>query len=316
MSAIRLAILSAGLMISLSPTAAQAGPFMDWLCGCSPNMSSQSTYAPAYVPTAVVSAPASGCSCAQQSTYYAPAVAYPTYSAPVTTYRPFLPIVPRPTTTYYTPSGYNPYSAAPVTVYRPVVPAQTVVTTTRLIPYTSYRMVYPTMVTYYGVAPVYNVAPAVTYPSPGPACSGAPVESYGPPSVGFSEGAAMEAPSLPPGTPTTSNYPLLQSPSTIIVDKPFDNSTSVNRQDNKTAAPAEPKAAPTDDSKGSGSDSKSPNSAESPTFKRDSLSNPPRNDSQDRTTMRPVRQVSRETVVAAQPAVRVLSGDIWRPAKD
>jgi hypothetical protein len=172
------------------------------------------------------------------------------------------------------------------------------------------------MVTYYGVAPVYNVAPAVTYPAPGMGCSSAPVESYGPPSVGSSEGAAMEAPSLPPGTPTTSNYPLLQSPSTIIVDKPFDNSTSVNRQDNKTAAPAEPKAAPTDDSKGSGSDSKSPNSAESPTFKRDSLSNPPRNDSQDRTTMRPVRQVSRETVVAAQPAVRVLSGDIWRPAKD
>ncbi len=318
MSAVRLAALCAGLMALLSPISAQAGPFMEWLCGCSPNMSAQSTYAPAYVPTAVVPAQAAGCSCAQQTTYYAPAAVYP---AAVTAYRPFLPVVPRPTTTYYTPPGYNPYSLAPVTVYRPVVPVQPVVTTTRLIPYTSYRMVYPTMLSYYGAAPLCNVAPAYVAP-PAPCAvpeSGIPVQSCNQPPVGPSaEGEAMEAPSLPPGQPSTTYYPPLQSPSTIIVEKPIENPAPapVTRQDNKPETSNEPKAAPQGETKKSEADDGSAKSTNPASIQHNSLSNPPRDDSQDRTTMRPVRQISRNMPAAIQPDVRILSGDLWRPAKD
>jgi hypothetical protein len=310
MSIIRLTILSASLMAMLSP-AAKAGPFMEWLCGCSSNMTSQSTYAPAYIPTAVVAAPAAGCSsCAPQTTYYAPSVVYPT---PVTTYRPFLPIVPRPTTTYYASPGYNPYSAAPVTVYRPVVPVAPVVTTTRLIPYTSYRMYYPTTVSYYGA-----VAPVVTYPAPSTGCcsSGVPVENYSQPTLGTtSVDAATEVPTLSPSDPTTANYPPLQSPAPIIVEKPTDNSSAVIRQDKKPATTQEPTSAPSGESKGSGPEINPPNSNSKP-VQPNSMPNPEQNENQDRTTKRPIRLVSREMPVAAQPTVRVLSGDLWQSVKD
>jgi hypothetical protein len=313
MSAIRLAMLSVCLTV-LSPLAVKAGPIMEWLCGCSSNMTSQSTYAPAYVPTAVVAAPAAGCSCApQQTTYYAPAVAYP---AAVTAYRPFLPIVPRPTTTYYRPpAGYNPYSLAPVTVYRPVVPVQPVVTTTRLIPYTSYRMVYPATVSYYGVAPAYYA-----YPEPPPCAvpeSGAPVENYNPPPAGsVSEGDATEIPSLPPGQPATTFYPPLESAKPIIVEKPIVIPPPANGQESKPATGNEPKQAPKGDGKDSGAEANPANPANPPAVQKNSLTNPPRDESQDRTTRRPVRQISRAASAATQPTVQVLSGDLWRPAKD
>ncbi|MCC6123521.1 MAG: hypothetical protein IT426_01015 [Pirellulales bacterium] len=317
MSAIRFAISSVSLLLVLSP-AAQAGPIMEWLCGCSPNMTSQSTYTPAYVPTAVVAAPAPSCSsCAPQTTYYAPQTAYyaPTvtyYAAPVTTYRPFIPIVPRPTTTYYAAPGYNPYSAAPVTAYRPLVPVQPVVTTTRLIPYTSYRMVYPTTVAYYGVAPVYSVAPpCVTVPPPCADYGGAPLENYGAPSLGSgADREAIEAPSLPSGEPTTTYYHSMPSPSTVIVEKPAENSSGANRQVDKPAATQDPK--PAEEPKSSGPDIKSPNPSNPASFK----DRPEGNDSRDRTAMRPVRQVSRQVPAAVQPSIRVLGEDLWRPVKD
>jgi hypothetical protein len=314
MSAIRLAVLSACLMISLSPVVQACG-----LCGLfghgSPTTVATTT-APAYVPTTVVAG------YAPQTTYYAPAVVAP---VPVTTYRPFLPIVPRPTTTYYA-SGYNPYSAAPVTVYRPVMAVQPVVTTTRLIPYTSYRMTYPTTVAYYGVAPVCNAAPAcIVPPAPCTGCGGAPVESYNPPPLATpSDGGAMEAPSLPPGQPTTteyqplpvpsmSNYPPAQTAAPMIIEKQVDNSATV-RQDNKPTLAPQPKPAPQGDTKSSGPEINSPNNGNPANIKENSLPTTEGSSSRDRTTLRPVRLVSRETTLAVQPPVRVLSGDLWRPA--
>jgi hypothetical protein len=316
MSAKRLVIVCVSVLMLLASPSAQACGLLDWFCGCSSSAAPQSTYAPAYVPTAVV--PASGCAApAAQTTYYAPTVAVAT---PVTTYRPFLPLVPRPTTTYYRPSGYNPYSLAPVTVYRPVAPVQPVVTTTRLIPYTSYRMAYPTTVSYYGVVPTYYAAPA--YAAPPAAC--AVPESLAVPSYDLapagpaSEGDANEAPSLPPGQPSTTYYPPLESPSTIVVEKPYYNPTpaSETRQENKPVTPNEPKPAPQDESKKSGTDDSSTKSASPTTLQHNSLPAGRRDDSQDRTTMRPIRQVSRQTTVASQTSVRVLSNDAWRPATD
>jgi hypothetical protein len=319
MAAKRLAMI-AGLIVLLSTTSTQAaGPFMNWLCGCSSNMSSATTYAPAYVPTAVVPVQAAGCSsCAPQTTYFAPTVAVP---APVTTFRPFLPVVPRPTTTYYTPTGYNPYSHAPVTVLRPVVAVQPVVTTTRLIPYTSYRMVYPTAVSYFGVAPVYAApvyaAPAVACPVPQ---SVVPAESYVPPVVGSSsEGDATEVPSLPPAQTSTSDYPPLYSPSTSNVEQPLASPTPpVTRQEYKPITPNEPTPAPKNESKekDSSKDNDSTKSSTPPVIQHNSITNPPQDGSGDRTAMRAVRQVSRATAVTPPLEVRVLSNDLWRPAKD
>jgi hypothetical protein len=326
MPAIRMTVVITVLMALLSTPAVQAGPILEWLCGCSQNMTSSSTYAPAYVPPVETPAPATNCvPVPQQTTYYAPAVAWP---APITAYR-LLPVVPRPTPSY--PSQYNPYSAAPVTLYRPVVP---VVTTTRLIPYTSYRMVYPTVATY-------GYAPAIV--APPPPCTiygGAPVENAVPQPMANPAELAMEAPSLSPSDPTTSNYvPLtpptitnyapLEFPSTVVekpysvekslrVEKPADGSSSATGRDNKSdsAPSSDQKQTPADDSKSAGPNLTAPNPPDQPTAKPNSLIGPQPRENRDRTTMRPVRQASREKPASPQPAVRVLSADLWKPVLD
>jgi hypothetical protein len=315
MSILRIALVGVGFLAIL-PQAAQAGPFMEWLCGCSPNMSSQTTYTPVYVPPTVVeTAPAPVYTTpAPQTTYYAPAV---TYTAPVTVYRP-LPAVPRPTTTYYSPSGFA--SSVPTTVYRPVVAP--VVTTTRLIPYTTYRMTYPAYSTY-SLAPVYvsplPVVPSYTMPvesySPPPAPSCAlPAESYNPPPVAassnISENTTNGAPSLPPNQPST-YAPLPEETKngekmgTQEVQKP------VTTPDLKS----EPKTAPKDDAKSSGPDLNPQTPEKTPSnLKQNSLQNAEPNNNRDYTTQKPIRQASREIVTPAEPTVRVLSPSLWQPA--
>jgi hypothetical protein len=315
MSARRLAIGCALSLMLLAATSAQACGICDWFGGRS--TAAPATVAPTFVPTAVV--PGECAAPAAQTTYYAPPIAVAT---PVTTYRPFLPIVPRPTTTYYRPSGYNPFSAAPVTVFRPIVPVQPVVTTTRLIPYTSYRMEYPTAVTY-GFAPA-CAAPPVCSPPPvyqvaPPACAvpqgGMAAPSYEQtPMAAPSEGDASQAPSLPPGSPSTTYYPPEYSPAPVVVEKPYYTPPAETRQENKPVTPDQPKAAPQDEKK-SGTDDNSTKSANPSALQRDSILNP-RDGGADRTTMRPVRQVSRQTVAARPLEIRVLSADAWREAKD
>jgi hypothetical protein len=282
MSAIRKVMASVVSLSVLLPSVAQAGPILDWLCHKSPPVVVTTTYAPAYVAPVVAAAPATGCStCAAQTTYYAPVVVSP---APVTAYR-LLPVVPRPVTTYPTVAAYNPYSAAPVTVYRPVVP---VVPTTRLLPYTSYRMVYPT-VAYY--------APTVSYVSAPAPCNtcGVPAPSYSPPVSAPSSDASMEAPSLPPAQPSTTYYEPPPASSTIVTPmSTSNNSPTPAYQQNKPATGAEPNSAPAGEPK--------------------LLS--PEKDPQDRTTMRPMRQISHEVTLPAPPTVRVLSEDLWQAAND
>jgi hypothetical protein len=309
MLARRLAI--AGLVLLLAATSVQACGVCDWFRGNS--TPAPATVAPTFVPTTVV--PTECAAPAAQTTYYAPSVVVAT---PVTTYRPFLPIVPRPTTTYYRPSGYNPFSAAPVTVFRPVMPVQPVVTTTRLIPYTSYRMMFPTAVTY-GFSPV-NVAPSVSCPAPvyappPTACvipqSGVAAPIYERAPV---EDDASQAPSLAPGSPSTTYYPPEYSPAPVVVEKPYYTPPAETRQENKPVTPDQPKAAPQEEKK-SGTDENSTKTANPSALQRDSILTP-RDGGADRTTMRPVRQVSRQTVATPPLEVRVLSADAWRPARD
>jgi hypothetical protein len=327
MSAIRFHVVLAGVaLVALLSPAAQAGPFMEWLCGCSSNMSSATTYAPAYVPTPVAAAPVANCACEQQSTYYAPAPVTAYYApapvtayyapapvttyyapAPITTYRPFLPIVPRPTSTYYASTSYNPYSAAPVTVYRPILG----IATPPVIPYTSYRMVYPAQVTYY--------SPAVSYYSAPAACPvyDMPVQSAAPDSCCAPSSSTMETPTLPSDQSSTSYYiPSQPDSSTIITAKPnTDDSATVTRQVEKPITSSDPKAAPTDE-KASGLNLNEQKQQNQPKAKENSLPLPNSRDSQDRTTMRPVRQVSHEKAVPAQPSGQVLSADLWHQAND
>jgi hypothetical protein len=322
MSAIRLAFFGSFVSVLVSSTPAQAGPILDWFCGCSSNLRSESTYTPAYIPTAVVPAQPAGCISPQPTTtYYAPTAIAP---APVTAYR-VVPETPRPRATYLA-ANYNPYSAAPVTVYRPVVPAvQPLVTTTRLIPYTTYRREYPTTVSYYGygyVAP--PVAPVVTYPAPvtetvvpNVVPPVAPVESYdAPTTIRSSDDAANEVPSLPPQQSTTANYPPLPLPSPVIVEKPADVLPPTTRQDNKPVASPEAQPAPSNENKSANPEINPRKTNDPKSVQPNSLQNTQPDDSQDRTTMRPVRQAARTTPLAIQPTVRVLSEDLWRPAKD
>jgi hypothetical protein len=177
---------SLAAILSMSATC-QAGPILDWLCGTSPGMTTQTTYTPPYYAaeyaapacatpacatpacatpacaTPTYAAPAGGCSsCAQQVVQYAPYTSYrPVYGGftiprPVTTY--YSPSTAcnscaAPTTAYYPAAAYNSYAPA-VTAYRPVVAWTQPV---RIIPYTTYRMSYMP-VTYVG----YAQAPACT----------------------------------------------------------------------------------------------------------------------------------------------------------
>jgi hypothetical protein len=320
MSAIRFSVFYAIVLVLSAPSASQAGPFMEWLCGCSSNLRSQSTYVPAYVPTAEFPAPGAATTTyyaptaiapVSTTTYYAPPVVYP---APVTVYRP-LPVVPRPTTTLQVTSGYAPYSATPVTVYRPIVPVQPVITTTRLIPYTTYRMVYPSTVTYYGATPAYYVpysAPvAVPVPAPiaEPVYEQAPLQSY--PAQAVPESSSSDPASVAPSLSgeTTTNYPMLQPPPVttekVIIDDSATDAIKVETK--KTPTPA-PKA----DSKSSETELNGPKNG-SPTTLRVT---PEENSSLDRTTMRPVRQISqRQAAPTRQPAV-IHGDDVWQTVKD
>ena len=228
-------------------------------------------------------------------------------AAPITTYRPFLPIVPRPTSTYYASTSYNPYSAAPVTVYRPILG----IATPPVIPYTSYRMVYPAQVTYY--------SPAVSYYSAPAACPvyDVPVQSAAPDSCCAPSSSTMETPTLPSDQSSTSYYiPSQPDSSTIITAKPnTDDSATVTRQVEKPITSSDPKAAPTDE-KASGLNLNEQKQQNQPKAKENSLPLPNSRDSQDRTTMRPVRQVSHEKAVPAQPSGQVLSADLWHQAND
>jgi hypothetical protein len=326
MSAIRfhLVLASIALTASLSSKAIAAGPIISWLCGCSSNMSSETTYAPAYVPTPVAVDSAS-CNCGQQqSTYYAPSavapvpvtsyyapIVYPVSTtayyapaavapAPVTVYRPLLPISPRPTSTY---AGYNPYSAAPVTVYRPIVG----VAAPSVLPYTSYRMVYPAATTYYYAPPVsYYSAPAAcpVYSEPVPSSN---IES---PSV-VPGGSMLETPSLPQNQPSNSDYvPAQPNPSA-------DNSTTDNYRAEKPVTSPQPKPAPTDEkAKDPGPDLNQQSPKNQPKAQENSLPRSGSTENPDRTTMRPIRQVTFEKPIPQRHTAEVISADVWRPSKD
>lgn len=324
MSAIRfhLVLASIALTASLSSKAIAAGPIISWLCGCSSNMSSETTYAPAYVPTPVAVDSAS-CNCGQQqSTYYAPSAVAPTpvtsyyaptvypvstaaYYAPavvtplpVTTYRPLLPISPRPTSTY---AGYNPYSAAPVTVYRPIVG----VAAPSVLPYTSYRMVYPAATTYYYAPPVsYYSAPAAcpVYSEPVPNSS---IESPGV----VPEGSMLETPSLQQGQPSTSDYIPSQSSS--------NNTSADTYRAEKPATSPQPNPAPTDEkAKEPGPDLNQQSPKNQPKAQENSLPRSGSIENPDRTTMRPIQQVSFEKPIPQRHTAQVIGSDVWRPVKN
>jgi hypothetical protein len=317
MSAIRFSVFSAIMLVLITPSASQGGPFMEWLCGCSSNLKSQSTYVPAYVPTAEVAAPAPGCACNTQptTTYYAPAAVTPvstTYyapqvvsPAPVTVYRP-LPVVPRPTPTLQVTSGYAPYSAAPVTVYRPIVPVQPVITTTRLIPYTTYRMYYPSTVTYYGAAPAYYVpySAPVAVPVPAqvvePAYEQAPVQGY--PAEAIPESSPADPASIAPSLSGESRTNAVEK---VILDDP---TTDLKKAETRKETTPAPKS----DSKSTEGDLNGPKTG-SPTTLRVT---PEENTGTDRTAMRPVRQISQRQTTPAQQSTVIHGDEVWQTVKD
>jgi hypothetical protein len=180
-------------------------------------------------------------------------------------------------------------------------------------------MAYPAY-SYYSLAPVYvSPPPAQVYVNPLPAPSYAvPAESYNPPPVAMpsevSEGAVMEAPALPPGQPST--YAPLPSSSDTMNGEKAAETQEVQKPATAPDTKSEPKAAP-NDAKPSGPELNPQNTEKNPSnVKPNSLQNSQPNDSRDYTARKPLRQASRENVMSAQPAVRVLSPNLWQPAND
>jgi hypothetical protein len=147
----------AALLLAVPAEGQAACALLDWLSGGS---NAQSTYVPPYAaPVAYVPATAatSSCTpCATQTVQYVPQTYYRAayVAVPVTAYRPTV--------------TADPCTGCAVTAYRPVT---TVTYQTRLVPYTSYRVVYanPAPCASYSYAPCSPCGPT-SYVSPSSSC--------------------------------------------------------------------------------------------------------------------------------------------------
>jgi hypothetical protein len=202
------ACVLAAMMLAAPTEGRAACALLDWLSGGS---NAKTTYAPPYAaPVAYVPAAAatSGCAPCTQTVQYVPQTSYRAayVAVPVTAYQPVV--------------TADPCTGCAVTTYRPVA---AVTYQTRLVPYTSYRMVYANPCTpcaSYSYAPSYD--PCTTC---GPASYARPMSSCGPcagaptsaPYTDQPVTGADRTPSLgptPPGTLTPKPDPSSSKPDT------------------------------------------------------------------------------------------------------
>ena len=176
---IRAVVLVCGVVAALlaMPAEGKAWDCLDWLFGGCRTTARVPYVATAYAPV---------CSpCLPQTCRYVPQTCYRTVCQRV------------PVTTCLAVTGCDPCTGCPVTTYRPVT---TWTTQTRLVPYTSYRLVYSNP-----CAPCVSAVPSVTYASPAVSSVAAPEPCCGPsvspPAVPYSQ-PATSAPSTE-GTPKT-----------------------------------------------------------------------------------------------------------------
>lgn len=285
-----LAFVVAAVVLTM-PVQSQGCAFWDCMFGASP--SSQTTYAPAYAPAPVYSAPA----------VYAPATCQPTCQpvaapscSPCETYA-----APQSCNyaTYY-PSSYAPVAVAayrpvtgvyPLTTYRPFLGTYQ----TRLVPYTTYRPYYAPAVVY---APVAGCAPCGGYSSCGSCNSGGCGVTYSAPASGCSSCSA--------GTVVQS------SPATESYSRPNTSAPATFEQSNRPAT--QPVPIPEKTNKPASQDSLKPIQSETTPS---STPSPVLNDPNDRTAARPTYTATQvHTVAHPVPHVPVQDDGRWQSSKD
>jgi hypothetical protein len=311
------------------PTASQAGPLLDWLCGTSSNTAAQTTYTPPYYAAPAYTAPDGGCSCAPQVVQYAPYVSYrPVFARPVTTYYP--------TTAYYAAAAYYPTTAcsscaAPVTTYYPASACNTCATTVtayrpvglftqqvRLIPYTTYRMAYMP-VTYVGYAPACSTCASPCASSCGSCSSCGSVSyegatTYESSSCGSNQGEVGSS-YIAPSTPTPASSAPTTNPaasSEYVQPKTF--------QDQRPAGDTKPSLPDNNTSSPDNKPATDPNSdlTPHPETRLNSSPGPQLGNPDNRTTSSPARQaiylVKRPALPAEPAPAQKNSG--WRESRD